>query len=157
MSQTRISILDLSTVASTAVVPYRGIGFNGEQIAVANAKIMGISKHAAAIGEPLEIGTLGTMTVESGAASAKGTALVMDATGRVIAASMLTAAAPGIGSLAVAVGAVAVTSTAANGAILTGAPAAPALSGGDLPQFVVGHALEAATAAGQYVEVLLSR
>lgn len=158
MSQTRISILDLSTVASTAVVPYRGIGFNGEQIAVANAKIMGISKHAAAIGEPLEVGTLGTMTVESGAAFAKGTALVMDATGRVIAASMITAAAPGLGTLAVAAGAVAVTSAVANGAgSISGAPAAPVLSGGDLPQFVVGHALEAATAAGQYIEVLLSR
>lgn len=157
MSQTRISILDLSTVASTAVAAYRGVGFNGEQIAVANAKILGIAKHAAAIGEPLEVGVMGTMTVESGAAFAKGAALVMDATGRVVAASALAAAAPGIGTLQVAAGAVAVTSTAANGAILTGAPAAPVLSGGDLPQFVVGHALEAATAAGQYIEVLLSR
>jgi hypothetical protein len=81
----------------------------------------------------------------------------MDATGRVITATALTAAAPAVGTLAIAAGAVAVTSSAANGAIITGAPTAPVLSGGDLPQFVVGHALEAATGAGVFIEVLLSR
>jgi hypothetical protein len=41
-----------------------------------------------------------------------------------------------------------VTSTAANGAIITGA---------DTPIFAVGDVLQAATAAGQFVEILLRR
>jgi len=151
MGQQRISILDLSTVATSIVAAYRGVDFNGAQITAANAKIYGISKHAAAIGEALELGVLGTMTCEAGAAITKGAALAMDTTGRVVAATTLTAA---VGSLAVGTGAVAMTSTAANGAVITGAPT---LTGGDLPQFIVGHALEAAGAAGAFIEVLLSR
>lgn len=158
MGQQRISILDLSTVATSIVAAYRGVDFNGAQITAANAKIYGISKHSAVIGEALELGVLGTMTIEAGAAIVKGAALAMDATGRVVAATALTAAAPGLGTLAVSTGAVAVTATVANGAgSITGAPTAGALTGGDLPQFIVGHALEAAAAAGAFIEVLLSR
>jgi hypothetical protein len=40
---------------------------------------------------------------------------------------------------------------------LSGTVAAPALSGGVLPQWIVGDALEAAAAAGSFIEVLLSR
>lgn len=156
MGQQRVSILDWSTVATTAVAPYRGVGFTGAQIAAAGAKILGISKHAAVIGEPLELAIIGSMTVESGAAFAVGAALTMDATGRVVTAGALTATASAL-TASVTAGAVAVTSTAANGAIVTGTAAAQVLSGGDLPVFIVGHALEAATAAGQFCEVLLCR
>ena len=54
-----------------------------------------------------------------------------------------------VAALAVAAGATAVTSAAANGAA--------AISGGEPPQYVVGDALQAATAAGQLVEILLRR
>lgn len=151
------SIYSLPAVASAAVLAYRGVDFNGVQIAAAGAKIMGISKRAAAINQEFEAACIGTATCEAGAAFAKGAALTMDAVGRVVAATALTASAPAIGTLAIGAGAVAVLSTAANGAIITGAPAAPVLSGGDLPQFIVGHALEAATAAGDLCEVLLCR
>lgn len=158
MSQQAISLLDLSCLASAAVAQYRGVDFNDVQIAAAGAKIKGIAKRPAAAGEPFECTSYGTATCEAGAAITKGQALTMDASGRVVPATALTAAAPGVGTLAITAGATAVTSSAANGAgTITGAPTAGALSGGDLPQFIVGHALEAAGAAGAFIEVLLSR
>ena len=158
MGQQAISILDVSCIATAAVIAYRGVDFNDVQIAAAGAKIKGIAKRPAAIGDPFECTAYGTATCEAGAAIAKGAALTMDASGRVITASALTAAAPGIGTLTITTGAVAVTSSAVNGAgTISGAPTAGALSGGDLPQFIVGHALEAAAGAGSFIEVLLSR
>ncbi|HSH71549.1 MAG TPA: capsid cement protein [Methylophilaceae bacterium] len=139
MSQQAISILDLSCLASAAVAQYRGVDFNDVQIAAAGAKIKGIAKRPAAIGEPFEAVTYGTATCEAGAAIAKGVAVTMDNQGRVVAAT----------AVAIAAGATAVTSAAANGA--------NAITGGDLPQFIVGHALEAAAGAGAFIEVLLSR
>lgn len=158
MGQQANSIFTLPMTASGAVAAYRGVDFNGAQIAAAGAKIIGISKRGAALGELFEVATIGTATCEAGAAFAKGIALMMDAQGRVTPASALTAAAPGLGTLAVAAGAVAVTSAVANGAgSISGAPTAGALSGGDLPQFIIGHALEAAVNIGDFVEVLLCR
>ena len=170
MGQQANSIFTLPVVATTAITPYRGVDFNGAQIAAAGAKIIGIAKRGAAIGQTLEVACVGTATCEAGGAFAKGAALVMNAVGQVVAASMLAAAAPvstlavGLGTLAVAAGAVAVTSAVANGAgsvagapALTGAVAAPVLSGGDLPQFIIGHALEAAVNVGDCCEVLLCR
>ena len=158
MSQQAVSVLDLSCIATAIVAQYRGVDFNDAQVAAAGAKIKGISKRPAAIGEPFECVSYGTATCEAGAAIAKGAALTMDASGRVVTATALTIAAPGLGTLAVASGATPVTSAVANGAgSITGAPTAGALSGGDLPQFIVGHALEAAGAAGAFIEVLLSR
>jgi hypothetical protein len=51
--------------------------------------------------------------------------------------------------MAVAAGATGVTSAAANGATV--------LTGADTPHFPVGDAMQAATAAGQFIEVLLRR
>ncbi len=138
MSQQAHDIFSLSFTAPSAVAQYRGVDFAGAQIAAAGARIAGIAKRPAAIGEPFEAAVIGTATCEAGAIIAVGQALQMDAQGRVIPADPLT----------VAAGATAVTSTAANGAIL---------AGGDLPQFVVGHALEAASGAGAFIEVLLRR
>lgn len=149
MSQTAISILDLPVTATAAITEYRGVDFNGAQATVAGQKILGIARRSAPIGLPVDLTVQGTATCEAGGAFAKGAALAMDAAGRVVAASALAAA---VGTLQVGVGGTAVTSTAANGAIITGAPA---LSGGDLPQFIVGYAMEAAAAAGDKVEVLL--
>jgi hypothetical protein len=144
--------------AISAVTQFRGVDFNGVQITVAGAKCAGIAKRSAAIGQPFEAVTLGTAICEAGAAITVGQPLAMDASGRVVPASSLTAAAPGLGTLAIAAGGVAVTSAAANGTSdLTGALTAGALSGGVLPQWVMGDALEAATGAGAFIEVLLSR
>ena len=52
-------------------------------------------------------------------------------------------------ALQIAAGATPMTSTAANGATV--------ITGGEPPQFVVGDAMQAAGAAGEFIEVLLRR
>lgn len=151
MSQQGISVLSLPVLASGAVAEYRGVGFNGAQATVAGQKVLGIAEFGAASGQYVRVCRLGTAVAEAGAAIAVGAALAMDATGRVVTASAITAA---VGTLAVSVGAVAVTATAANGAgSVTGAPT---LSGGDPPQYIVGYALQAAVAAGDFIEIALA-
>jgi hypothetical protein len=150
MSQQAIALLTLPMVATTAVAQYRGVGYNGAQATVAGQKILGISRRGAAINQDVDLTVKGTAVAESGGAFAAGVALTMDASGRVVAAGALTAT---VGSLQVGAGATAVTSTAASGAILTGAPS---LTGGDLPQYIVGYSLQAASGAGEFPEILMN-
>jgi hypothetical protein len=160
MSQQGFPLLCLPIVASGAVAQYRGVGFNQAQATVSAQKIMGIARRSGASGAELEVVTKGTAIAEAGAAIAVGAALVMDTSGRVITASAVAIAqgAIAVGTLAIAAGAVAVLSTAANGAIITGAPTVgtPTISGGDLPQYIVGYALQAAAGAGEFIEVLMN-
>lgn len=132
-------LLSLPIRASGAVLRGRGVGFNGAQIAAAGAKPLGIALTPAADGQDLTVVSSGTAIVEAGAAIALGAAVALDATGRAVTAAALT----------IAAGATAVTSAAANGA--------GTIAGGEPPQFVVGDAMQVATAAGQFIEVLLRR
>jgi hypothetical protein len=134
-----ISLLSLSVVATTAITRGRGVTFAGAQAAAANAKIMGIAQHDAAIGETVTVTVCGTAICEAGAALAVGTTVVMDAQGRVAAGA----------AMFVASGATAMTSTAANGSTV--------LAGADTPHFAVGDVLQASTGAGQFIEILLRR
>jgi hypothetical protein len=139
MSQS-IDILTLRGLSAGAIARGRGVTFADAQAAAAGAKIKGIAQHATtAAGQDVAITICGTAIVEVGAAVTLGASLTMDAQGRAVAAV----------PLAVASGATAMTSAAANGVT--------ALTGGDAPQFVFGDALQAATAAGQFIEVLLRR
>lgn len=165
MSQQARSLLSLSVVATTLITQYRGVTYAGGQVAAANVKCIGISERPiTAIGEVALVTTKGTAIAEAGAAITVGAALAFDATGRVITASAFAIAAPTItpalGTLVIASGATAVTSTAANGAIISGAPtatsSAPVATGGDLPQYIVGYALQAASAAGDLIEILMN-
>lgn len=140
-----ISLLALTVAASGAVAANRGVGYDGAQATVAGQKVLGASRNAAADTEKLTLDVLGTTTWESGAAIAVGDKLVVDAQGRVVPAAALAVANPTVNA-----GAVAVTSTAANGAILTQG----AITGSVLPQHIVGEALEAAAGAGEFIEVL---
>jgi hypothetical protein len=168
MSQQARSILDLSVQASGAIAYGRAVNviapaiasaITGAQATVAGQKVIGIARRDAASGAYTDVTCLGTAVCEAGAAITVGSRVQCDASGRVITATALSAAqgAIGIGTLAVAAGATAVTSTAANGAILTGAPtvANPTLAGGDPPVYVFGTALQAASAAGDFIEVLI--
>ena len=151
MSQQGIPLLCLPIVASGAIAQYRGVGYNQAQATVAAQKVMGFARRSGATGAELEVVSKGTAICEAGAAVAIGAALVVDSVGRVVAATALTGA---VGSLIVVAGATAVTSAVANGAgSISGAPT---FTGGDLPQFVVGYAMQAATAAGEFIEVLLA-
>lgn len=103
-------------------------------------KVLGVSPRIVTSGGVSDVVVGGTAVIEAGGAFAAGASLIVDAQGRAIPAS---------GKLAVDTGATAVTSTAADGdAILIGA---------DLPEYVFADALEAATDAGEFVEVLLRR
>ncbi len=138
MSQA-ISLLDLPVISAGAISRGRMVTFAGAQVAAANAKALGIAKFGvAAAGADVTVVVCGTAVAEAGAAVTVGQPLAADAQGRVVPAT----------SLAVASGATAVTSSAANGAIL---------SGGELPQFIIGDALQAAGAAGAFIEILLRR
>ena len=139
MQQAR-SILDQSIIgAPGAVTPFRGVDFTGLQATVQGQKIMGIAKHGAALGQNFDVAVIGTCLVEAGAAFNPGQALIMDNQGRAI---------PNTGALAVKAGATAVTSAAANGAILQGS---------DLPEYVFADAVGQAVNVGDIVEVLLRR
>lgn len=159
MSQQANSIFTLAVTAAAPIAAYRGVNFNGVMASgLAYEKIVGISKRAANTGQELEVAVLGTATCEAGAAFPKGTALAMDAQGRVVAARGQIINAPAIAAaLAVAAGAVAVTSAAANGAIIAGTGPSALVDGGDPYQFIIGHALEAAVNIGDFVEVILAR
>lgn len=139
MGRQNISTLALTAKATGAIAQYRAVGFSGAQATVQGQKIMGVARHAAELGEQLTLDVAGTVIVESGAAIAIGDALIVDVQGRAIPAT----------SLAVRAGATAMTSTAANGAGV--------LQGSETPERAFADALEVATAAGQFIEVLLRR
>lgn len=139
MSAQNISLLPLSAKASGAVAARRAVGFDGAQVTAQGAKVMGVADYGAASGEHYTATAVGTAVIEAGGAIAVGDSLIADAQGRAI---------PSTGALAVKAGAVAVTSTGANGAIL---------QGGDAPEFVFADAMQAAGASGAFIEVLLRR
>lgn len=140
MGQQARSIFNLSfPVAPGAVAYARGVGFTGAQIAAAGAKIAGIANNGALLGGSFDATCIGTAVCEAGGVIAVGDALAMDNVGRVVVAT----------ALAIAAGAVAVTSVAANGVT--------DLVGSVTPETKIGYALEAAGGAGVFIEVMLSR
>jgi hypothetical protein len=181
MSQS-IELLQLTKTASGAVGASRLVGFNGAQATVAGQRVMGPALYAAANAEQFPVAVAGTAIVESGGVIAVGDALRTDNAGRAVAASAL-AAAVAIDDTKIAetvtlddtkltidAGAVPVTSSAANGAVITAAAGAvgvaiateagvatATLTGSTLPAYVFGTALQAASGAGQFIEVLLGR
>ncbi len=138
MSQA-VSLMSLSLRAVGDVPACRCVAFSGAPITAQGAKVAGVADYGAASGAWFAATCVGTAIVEAGAAIATGDALIADAQGRAI---------PSTGPLTIKAGAVAVTSTAANGVLLQGAA---------LPEFVFADALEAASGAGAFVEVLLRR
>lgn len=145
MSQISRPTLVLSVQASGAIAFGRAVQvvtpstsrmLAGAQATVSGQKIIGIANRAAASGESVDLICGGTACCEAGTAIAVGSLLAVDSVGRVIVAT----------EARIAPGAVAVTSTAANGS--------GTLVGGDLPLYAFGIALEAAGGAGEFIEVL---
>lgn len=146
MSRQAHGILTLTVLAAGAITAHRAVGYDGAQATVAGQKVLGIAETDVVDATHGAVTTMGTAVVESGAAIAAGDPLVVDAQGRAVAASALAVANPTVDA-----GATAVTSTAANGAIVTQG----AITGGVLPQYVFADALQAASAAGEFIEVRL--
>lgn len=140
MSQQALSLMTLAiSVAPSLVTEYRAVDYAGVQATVQGQKVMGVAKRGALAGDGYDVAVIGSAVVEAGAAFAVGASLIVDSQGRAIAST---------GKLGIATGATAVTSTAANGLILTG---------GDTSEWVFADALQAAAGAGDKVEVLLRR
>lgn len=133
-----IDTLTLRVRTTGAVTARRFVTFAGAQVAAAGAKALGVARHnAEGAGEELAVIARGTAIIESGGAVAVGATVVSDNQGRAV---------TGV-ALAVVSGATAVTSSAANGAGI--------LVGSNLPSHPMGDALQGATAAGQFIEILL--
>jgi hypothetical protein len=80
-----VSVLALSVTSAGAITRGRAVGFDGAQIAAANARLFGIARFAAtAAGEDVAIDVLGTAVAEAGAAIARGAQLGTDAQGRLV-------------------------------------------------------------------------
>jgi len=137
VSKTGNSLLSLTAVAGGVIGANRCVGFDDNQASAQGQKVKGVAEYAAsAAGQNIAVTTKGTAIIESGAAFNVGDPIISDNQGRAIVGS----------ALAIAAGATGVTSTAANGGVLTGS---------GTPDFLVGYALQAASAAGAFVEILL--
>lgn len=127
----------ITYIASGTVRAFRGVGYDSAEADTQGQKVIGVSQRAAADTEASDVGVAGTTVIEAGAAIAVGDSLIVDDQGRAI---------PTTGALGLDAGATDVTSSGANGDILTG---------GDLPEFVFADALETAAAAGDFIEAKL--
>ncbi|MFB2554029.1 capsid cement protein [Ensifer soli] len=140
MPKQSIPALVLTFTASGAVAEKRAIGFNGAQATTQGQKVIGVSPRPADDGGLSDVDVAGTTVIETGGAFAVGASLIVDNQGRAIASA---------GKLALAAGATAVTSSAANGNTI--------FTGGDTPEFIFADALELSSGAGKFVEVFLRR
>jgi hypothetical protein len=121
------------------ITAQRFIGFDGNQAATQGQKVRGVARFAGVAGDYITVDELGTALVECGAALNPGDAIITDNQGRAIKAN----------NLAIAAGATAVTSAAANGA--------NDITGSELAEYQIGRALGTTTEAGQFVEILFGR
>lgn len=137
MATQEAPLLALTMTASGAVSARRLVGYDGAQATVQGQKVVGSAAYDAADGDHFAVNAKGTAIIEIGAAVSVGDELIVDADGKAI---------PSTGALSVGAGATPVTSSAANGAILTGAT---------LPEHVFADALEAGAADGDLIEVLM--
>lgn len=136
------NILLTATIKATAALAteHRFVAPDGGY-AGAGEFALGVLESAVASGEYAPVKTHGIIIVEAGGIVAVGDALVSDASGRAVKATAL-AVASATGAGAVAVLADAATPTITN-----------TITGGSLPQVVLGHALDAASGAGVMIRI----
>ena len=113
----------------------RFVGFDGN-LCAANAKALGVTQYDFAAGEMAGVIVTGIALVEAGGAISAGQAVTSDAEGKAVPVSQAT---------------VTISSGTADAVAGT-----YNVDGGVLPQAVNGWALDAATAAGQVIRVLLA-
>jgi Uncharacterized conserved protein (DUF2190) len=131
-------LLTDSVLSNTAITEFTAVDYQGNQAATQGMRVAGIAKFGVtAAGQYVTLVTMGTAIMLTGAAIARGQPVICDNQGRAIPAN----------NMAIAAGAAAVTSAAANGA--------NDLTGSDPPEHQIGIALAAAAGAGQFIEVQL--
>lgn len=151
-------------LAAAALVARRFIGVDGN-LCGAGLRALGVSELATAIAEQCPVITDGIALVEAGGAIVVSTNPIpvkSDSTGRAVAAAVFAAAAPVVddSKLTIDSGATPMTSSAANGGLITAASgllAASVLSGSVLPEAINGWVIDIGTfAAGDFVRVKLA-
>jgi len=106
------SLLALTMTATALIAENLAVKYSGVQCDTQGEKVLGVACYGAAIGANYAVDVIGTTKIIAGDDVAVGDSLIVDSEGRAI---------PSSGALAVAAGATAVTSSAANGEILEGA------------------------------------
>jgi len=154
----------ISITAAAALVARRFIGADGNYCG-ADLKATGVSELATALGEQCPVRISGIAVVEVGGAITVGANEIpvkSDSTGRAVVAPALAAAAPVVDAskLSIDTGATGMTSSAANGGVITAASgllAAPALTGSVMPEAISGWAINVGTfAAGDFISIKLA-
>src|SRR3989338_3035630 len=140
MAREWIELGEDTTKAAAAITKNRFVGFDGLHCG-AGKKAYGVSRFDIPINEYGSIVLGGVVVVESGGALTKGKPVKSDANGKAVEGGAM----DGV----VDSGAVAVTSSAANGNILT-------LNGSEAPEVINGYAIEAASGAGEFIRILCS-
>lgn len=140
MALLREAIWTGTIIATEALTRRRAVGYDGKKAGV-GAKAAGVAVYDADNGRECTLDKKGKTIMEAGAAVTVGAALTTDANGKAIPATTLAAT--------VDSGATPVTSSAANGAIVT-------LAGSIPPQHIIGWAVSAASADGDFIEVDLA-
>jgi hypothetical protein len=131
-------LLALTLQATNApITANRFVGYNGEQATVQGQKVAGVAQYDQVVGMPYAATAIGTEFVEASGTINVGDPIISDNVGRAMVAN----------AQAIAAGAVAVTSVAANGS--------SDIVGSEPTEHLLGYALSGATAAGQWVEVRL--
>jgi hypothetical protein len=132
-------ILEDSVVSNGAIADFAAVDFAGNQAATQGMAIAGVAQYATtAAGQYVRVVIAGTTVMLTGGIFNRGDRIIVDNQGRAIKAN----------ALAIAAGATAVTSAAANGAT--------DITGSDPPEHKIGIALSASAGAGNFAEILLN-
>lgn len=138
MNNTYTPFGTLSIEAAADLVAKRFIGFDGNYCG-AGKKAAGVSESDTDDGDQIPVIASGVALVETGGTFDVGDPITSDADGKAVEASTF--------SITVPSGSTPVTSDAAQPDLT--------LAGGVLPQAINGYAMEASTASGQFVQVLI--
>lgn len=140
MSQQDRPLHTESVKAAGTIVVNRFVGWDGNPASVQGQACAGVAQYAGVANDIIAVKMVGTSRVEAGAALNPGDAVICDNVGRAIKAA----------NLAIAAGAVAVTSVAANGNT--------DIAGSELAEHQLGRVLpgQIASGAGVIVEILLA-
>lgn len=144
-----------SIVAASNLSKFRFVGFDGNYCA-ANAKALGVSEVDTNLGEYCPVAVSGIVLIETAGAITAGAAIVASGTGadagKAAAAANLSVSSAITSSINA--GATQVTSSAANGEIVT-STSVNTISGSVLSQTINGYALDAAAGAGEIIRIKL--
>jgi hypothetical protein len=131
-------LLEDSVLSNGAIADFTAVDFAGNQAGTQGMAVAGVAQFAAsAAGQYVRVVMAGTSIMLTGGAFNRGDPIIVDNQGRAIKAN----------ALAIAAGATAVTSAAANGAT--------DITGSDPTEHKIGRALSASAGAGNYAEILL--